>query len=118
MKLHKYLVRNGIKYEFVSKCNDDFFLYKNVKTGVKASFTRFQLGLINNVEIDKIVLETEEKDYKVIVYDKLFDTETEYDTVEQAAQALGMGHKHLSDKIRYKEWYQNRWFVSREYKEE
>lgn len=46
---------NGRKYVLIGKCNDRLWLYEDAITGVKETFTLYELGLLNNSEIDAIL---------------------------------------------------------------
>lgn len=46
MKIPKIISKNGHEYIFVSKCNDNLFLYKDMLYGYNECFSRHELGLI------------------------------------------------------------------------
>ena len=37
------------KYKFIEKCNDNLFLYEEVKQKYKRCFTKFDLGLVKEI---------------------------------------------------------------------
>lgn len=48
------------KYKFIEKCNDDLFLYEEVKHRYKICFTKYDLGLVKEkVKPPKSDLRTE-----------------------------------------------------------
>ena len=48
-KIPKNIVHKGKKYTYVCKCNNNLFLYESVDYGYKMCFTRFELGLLQEV---------------------------------------------------------------------
>lgn len=117
MKIPKYISRKDREYEFVKKCSDNMFLYKNIKTGSQETFTLFDLHLIDNTEIDKKLRIFEEAEYTIKVYDRLYDTETVYNTAKDAAAALEISYFSLLNHLNNKRWILNRWYASKEMKE-
>lgn len=102
-------------YEFVKKVNDNLFLYQNIKTGVKTTFNRHDLNMIDNSKIDKFLQGDRDRTAKIIVYDKENDTECEFVTQHEVADYIGMSYTTVHDAIKNKEWISKRYFV--EYKE-
>ncbi len=37
------------EYEFIKQCNEKLYLYKEKKTGYKETFSKFDLGLVEQV---------------------------------------------------------------------
>lgn len=112
MKIPKTVIKNNRKYTFVNICSNNMFLYENEKTKAKETFTKYDLGLIDNSELDK-KLEIKNNEYKILVYDRLFDKEKIYNTIYEAANDLNCSAGTLANKIRHNQWLQNRWFVER-----
>lgn len=46
MRIPKIISKNGHEYIFVSKCNENLFLYKDMIYGYNECFSRYELGLI------------------------------------------------------------------------
>lgn len=116
MKIPKKVIKGKIEYAFVSVVKDNMFLYENTKTKTKTTFSRHDLGLIDNKLIDeKLDLNKNwiGKPIAVVVYDRLYETETKYDAIKDAAEALGVTASEITKKIRKNEWLNSRWFIER-----
>ena len=113
MKIPKKIIRGKREYEFVQKVNDNLFLYKETKLDFKETFSRADLKIIDNTEIDKIVRARPDTKIKILVYDRLMETETMYDEVHDVAQALECSTSYINKRIREKKWILNRWFCER-----
>lgn len=113
MKIPKKIIRGKREYEFVQKVNDNLFLYKEIKLGFKETFSRADLKIIDNTEIDKIVRARPETKIKILVYDRLMETETMYNTFQDVEKILEIGHVKLTKAIEEHRWINNRWFCER-----
>ena len=113
MKIPKIVIKGKRKYEFMQKVNDNLFLYKEVKLGFKETFSRADLKIIDNTEIDKIVKARPDTKIKILVYDRLFETETLYNETKDVALVLNCSANWINKKIRAKEWINNRRFCER-----
>lgn len=114
MKIPKTVIKNNRKYTFVQACSNNMFLYKNEKTKAKETFSKYDLGLLDNKELDKKLKIANKVDFRIKVYDKLMETETKYNTIHEAAENLGITKNNLYDKIVQKKWINNRWFAEKE----
>ena len=112
MKIPKTVIKNKCKYTFVQVCSNNMFLYENEKTKAKETFTKYDLGLIDNTELDK-KLKIKNNVDKILVYDRLFDTEKIYNTIYEAAKDLDCAAGTIGNKIRHNKWIRNRWFAER-----
>lgn len=60
MKIPKIIRKNEHEYIFEKKCNNNLFLYRDMKYGYKTYFSKYDLGLIkkqprvNNISPEKI----------------------------------------------------------------
>ena len=113
MKIPKMVVKGKRKYEFMQKVNDNLFLYKEVNLGFKETFSRADLKIIDNTEIDKIVKAKPDTKIKILVYDRLMEKETLYDDVADTAIAMNCSVSYINKRIREKKWISNRWFCER-----
>lgn len=113
MKIPKIVIKGKRKYEFVQKVNDNLFLYKEVNLGFKETFSRADLKIIDNTEIDKIVKAKPDTKIKVLVYDRLMEEERIYDCTKDVAEALHCSVSYINKRIEHKKWIQNRWFCER-----
>lgn len=118
-ELKKKIIRKNKEYEYVGKCNDNLFLYRD-NMGFITAFTKFDLGLIDNKNIDKILRKKSIKlnnvmieGDKIIVYDKIENTEIIYSSVAEASRKLNIPRTTLDHKIKNKQWIYNRWFVEK-----
>lgn len=114
MKIPKTVIKNNRKYTFVQVCSNNMFLYENEKTKAKETFTKYDLGLIDNTELDKKLEIIDKTDFKIKVYDRLFETETVYNTIYEAAKDLGITKDMLYKRITERKWIDNRWFAEKE----
>lgn len=119
MEIPKKKVINGKEYEFVEKCNDKLYLYKDCN-GFKTAFSKFDLGLANNNKIDKLLNRrgtklnnTAIQGHRVLVYDKLENKEIIYASVSDAAKAISIPRTTLDKKIINRQWLYNRWFAEK-----
>lgn len=116
MKIPKKVIKGNREYAFVSVVKDNMFLYENTKTKAKTTFSRHDLGLIDNKFIDE-KLDLNKgwigKPIAVVVYDRLCEKETEYESIKDAAEALGVTAAEVTKKIRKNEWLDSRWFIER-----
>lgn len=116
MKIPKKVKKENREYAFVSVVKDNMFLYENIKTKAKTTFSRHDLGLIDNRAIDdKLYIEKKQlpNAVPVIIYDRLFEKETQYDSMEKAAKSIGVAVSTIVRKIQKKEWVDSRWFIER-----
>ena len=60
MKIPKTINKNGHEYTFVQICNSNMLLYKS-DLGFTETFTRYDLGLINNANIDNFIARRQEE---------------------------------------------------------
>lgn len=114
MKIPKAIIKNNRKYTFVQVCSNNMFLYENEKTKAKETFTKYDLGLIDNTELDKKLKIANKVDFRIKVYDRLLEEEKTYKTIHEAAENLGITKNNLYDKIVQKKWINNRWFAEKE----
>ena len=112
MKIPRTIIKRNKRYNFVQVCGD-MFLYENEKTKAKETFTKYDLGLIDNTELDKKLKIVDKTDFIIKVYDRLMETEKTYKTIHEAAENLGITKNNLYDKIVQKKWINNRWFAER-----
>ena len=101
MKIPKTIRRNNRKYNFVQVCSNNMFLYENEKTKVKETFSRYNLGLIDNKEIDKKLEIYKNEESKIKVYDDNGETETIYSSIYEAANDLNCSPDTLGNKIMF-----------------
>ena len=47
-----FLYKNKM-FKLIEQCNNDVYLYQEVRYGYKMSFSAFDLGLIEEVEVEK-----------------------------------------------------------------
>jgi len=113
MKIPKKVIRKNREYVFKEICNNNLFSYEDVETKTRTSFTKFDLGLINNEKIDKMLDIKKASGIKLIVYDRLLEKETEYSSMGDASRSLGVHESTIARKINNKEWLKNRWFIER-----
>ena len=113
MKIPKIVIKGKRKYEFMQKVNDNLFLYKEVNLGFKETFSRADLKIIDNTEIDKIVRARPDTTIKLAVYDRLMENETIYNTFRDVERVLEIGHAKLVNCIEEHKWINNRWFCER-----
>lgn len=45
-----FIIKNGIRYKFIKKCNDMLFLYQNEKYGWKTTFSNYDLGMVEEAD--------------------------------------------------------------------
>ena len=113
MKIPKTVTKKGRTYTFVQVCNNNMFLYKNDVTGANETFSRYDLGLIDNTFIDEKLDIKKDEGIKVIVYDRLFEKETIYNSLRESANQLNVSVGTIYSKIKKKEWVHNRYFIER-----
>lgn len=89
------------------------FLYENVKTKARTTFSKFDLGLIDNSEIDKKLHTENKKIYKYIVYDRVKEKEKEYDDLHRVAKDIKCHICSATRAIRERKWLFNRYFIER-----
>ena len=118
-ELKKNIIKKGKTYEYVSKCNDNIFLFKD-ELGFKTTFTNFDLGLLDNEKIDILLKKksiklnnTMAEGQHVLVYDRLEDTETEYISVAEVSKKINIPRTTLDKRIKNKQWIYDRWFVEK-----
>lgn len=115
MKIPKKVVKDNREYAFVEVIKNNMYLYENVKTKARTTFSNYDLGLIDNTKIDKIINIDQKRGepVKVVVYDRLMEEEKEYETIKLASEELGVHSSTIIDKINSKSWLDNRWFIER-----
>ena len=116
MKIPKRVVKENKEYVFVAVIKDNMYMYENVKTKARTTFSNYDLGLIDNSVIDdKLYIERKQiaNTVPIIVYDRLFEKETKYDSIKKTARSLGVAVSTIVRKIKKKEWLENRWFIER-----
>ena len=112
---------------YIKQVNDKLFLYEDAETKSKMTFSKFELGMINNSKIDKILdingknvkennIKTIVRDKLIKVYDKEIEKEYVCNTMSQVAQLTGVTIRSVWYAIQNKTWIKKRYFV--EYKEE
>ena len=111
MDIPKIITRKNKQYIFIKQCNNNMFLYEDMYTKVKETFTKFDLNLIDNKKFDKVLKIKEVNVRKIRVYDKLLDTEVEYDTIKEFANSIGMNYSTVLTKIDNHSWIKDRWFA-------
>ena len=75
MKIPKTVIKGNKKYNFVQACSKDMFLYENEKTKAKETFSKYDLGLLDNKELDKKLKIANKVDFRIKVYDRLLEEE-------------------------------------------
>lgn len=113
LKIPKTITNKGRTYTFVQVCNNNMFLYKNDVTGANETFSRYDLRLIDNTVIDKKLDIKKCEGVKVNVYDRLFEKETIYNSLAEAANQLNVSVSTIFIKIKEKKWLNNRYFIER-----
>lgn len=113
MKIPKIIERNNRKYEFVSKVNENLFLYKDLRINKYETFQKFDIVKIDNTNIDKFLNIKNVETKKIIVYDRLFKEEIIYDSSYEAAKALETSNANLLKHLYNKKYLKNRWFIER-----
>lgn len=112
MKIPKIVYKNNHTYTFIKQCNPKVFLYES-ELGFKETFTAYDLGLINNKKIDKVVNTKTWTNVIYVVYDRLLEEEKEYGDTQAIANQLNVGIETVRSKIRNHTWLDNRWFIER-----
>lgn len=113
MKIPKKVVKDNSEYEFMAVIKDNMYLYENIKTKARMTFDNFDLGLLDNSKIDKKLNIKEQTIYKYIVYDRMEETEKEYDDIHKIANELECTANSVRNNIRERKWLYNRYFVER-----
>lgn len=116
MKIPKRVVKENKEYVFVAVIKDNMYLYENVKTKARTTFSNYDLGLIDNSFIDDKLNMNKNwvgKSIPVLVYDRLYEKEIVYESINKAAEELGVAPTTISDKINKRSWLENRWFIER-----
>ena len=106
--------KNGQRFKFIVRYGD-LFWYENEKTKVKETFSRYDLRLINNTKIDKLLGIQNESSGKIIVHDKATDDEFECNTQTELAKCLDVSYTTVNYAIKNRRWIKKRYFA--EYKE-
>lgn len=112
MKIPKIIERNNRKYEFVSKVNENLFLYKDLRINKYETFQKFDIVKIDNTKIDEF-LNIKTKERKIVIYDRLFNKETVYDNSYEAAKALETSKTNLLKHMYKRKYFKNRWYIER-----
>lgn len=114
MKIPGKIIKNDKKYRFIQRLSPNMFLYQNEQTGVKETFSKFDLELIDNTEIDKkLNMVDRHIKVKVRVYDKELNEEKEYESYQEAGKALGVSDIYIRDRIVKHLWVRSRYFVEK-----
>ena len=114
MKIPGKIIKNDKKYRFIQRLGPNMFLYLNEQTGVKETFSKFDLELIDNTEIDKkLNIVDKHMKIKVRVYDKELNEEKEYESYQEAGKALGVASTYISNRMCKHLWIRSRYFVER-----
>lgn len=116
MKIPKTILKDNREYTFIRVIHSNMFLYK-CSLGFNTTFSRHDLGLVDNSVVDD-KLNINKKQIStaipVIVYDRLTEKETRYQSSGKAAQALGVATSTVVRKIKEHEWLDKRWFIEKE----
>lgn len=119
MKIPKTIHKNGHEYTFIQRCNSGMFLYK-CDLGFTETFTSYDLGLINNSEIDNFIAKRQEEVLKegydkrpIVVYDKQNEQEKTFNTLQEAGDWLECTAATISKYINHHWWYKKRFFIER-----
>ena len=99
---------------YIKQVNDKLFLYEDSITKSKMTFSKYELGMIDNTEIDK-KLQIEPKcqnKKKLVLHDILTDKEIDlFHTQAEVAKYLGTSCSTVRKAIIYKKWIKKRYFV-------
>lgn len=113
MKVPKIVKKNKREYKFVKQVNNNLFLYEETRLGFKETFSRADLKIIDNTEIDKIIQENPETKIKLVVYDRLTEKEAIYNTFKDVQNFLEIGYVKLKKAVDEHKWIKQRWFCER-----
>ena len=104
-------------YSYIKQVNDKLFLYEDTETKSKITFSKYELGLIDNKQIDRILEIKPKKKNRLVVHDKLTDKEIElFNSQTEVAEYIGVSCMAVNNAIKERKWIKKRYFV--EYKEE
>lgn len=112
MEVPKTIYKNNHTYTFIKKCNDKVFLYES-ELGFKETFTLYDLGLLDNRRIDAKFRKGGWNKIVYVVYDRLLETEKEYNDPQIIANELNTTVNMITRKINKHRWLDNRWFIER-----
>lgn len=123
MKVPKKIIKKDKELEYLGKCGR-LYIYQD-KFGIRETFTAFDLGGIDNTEIDKIAIQPKSRmpskcpnrDYKIAVTDLVTGIKVEYDGSYDVANAYNMSQSQINDYIQNKKAYKRRYKFERVYRE-
>lgn len=119
MKIPKIIHKNGHEYTFVQICNSNMILYKS-DLGFTETFTKYDLGLINNTTIDKIIERKQEEVLQegydkrpLVIYDRQLEIEKTFKTLQEVGSYIDCSVATVSKYLNHHWWYKKRYFIER-----
>lgn len=110
MKIPAIVKRDNKEYSFMRKCNNNVFLYEDKERGFKRCFSKYDLGIVNNKEIDKFLnIKIDKKQVKV--YDRLTEEEKIYENIYEVSKQLNYTAGTVLNRINTKKWLSKRYFI-------
>lgn len=122
MKVPKKIIKKDKELDYLGKCGR-LYIYQD-KYGIRETFTAFDLGGVDNSEIDKVAIPGKAiryqqkiipKKYKIVVTDTLNDTCKDYKCTFDLANELNISQNSINTIIQNGSLYKKRYRIERKY---
>lgn len=125
MKIPKIINKKKKRFEYIGKVKDNMYMYQD-QYGIRETFSKFDLGGIDNRDIDEYLTENKRiriygriysRKYKIIVHDYETGTTKEYLSTQDLAEELNTTQNTINTIIANGKKYRRRYKIERVYYE-
>ena len=125
MKIPKIINKKKKRFEYIGKVKDNMYMYQD-QYGIRETFSKFDLGGIDNRDIDEYLTENKRiriygriysKKYKVVVHDYETGTTKEYLSTQDLAEEINTTQSTINTIIATGKKYRRRYKIERVYYE-